>query len=95
MLDGVQAYTLRSNGYLSMAQSPAATPALVRARMDDQRDVMAEFARRSQIRFLDLAPSFQADAARGTELYYLGDTHWNQGGHVLAAQIVANYLASQ
>jgi len=42
---------------------------------------------------LDLTPHFRAEAASGAELYYPFDTHWNQNGHNLAAQAIANKMS--
>jgi hypothetical protein len=41
--------------------------------------------------FIDLTPAFQA-AAQSHMLYLTYDTHWNQDGHTLAGQTVADYL---
>lgn len=40
-------------------------------------------------RFIDLLPAFEAAAADGQLLYYPYDSHWNQAGHDLAAQVIA------
>ena len=72
----------------------AATPELVRQHMDEQAHLLADFASEQDIDFLDLTSHFQAEAGLGTELYYAFDTHWNQRGHNLAAQTIANYIES-
>lgn len=43
-----------------------------------------------EIRFLDLTPTFRAEAARGALLYLPDDTHWSAEGHRLAASAIAD-----
>lgn len=42
--------------------------------------------------FIDLLPAFEDAVARGELLYYPYDTHWNQAGHDLAAQVIADAM---
>jgi hypothetical protein len=42
--------------------------------------------------FIDLLPAFAAAVAQGELLYYPYDTHWNQAGHDLAGNIIAQAL---
>lgn len=42
--------------------------------------------------FIDLLPAFEAAVSSGELLYYPYDTHWNQAGHDLAAQVIADSL---
>lgn len=69
-----------------------ATPELTLQNMDDQSDLLADFAADHNILFLDLTATFQEEAATGTELYYRFDTHWNQLGHDLAAGTISNFI---
>jgi hypothetical protein len=69
-----------------------ATPELARRHMDDQANLLADFAAENHIHFLNLTPYFQEEASAGTELYYPFDTHWNQRGQDLAAQRIAKYF---
>jgi hypothetical protein len=92
-LDGVHSIKIGLDGYLATDMQQMATVKRVQAHMDDQRDVIGEFARRNGIRFLDLTRDFQLRAAQGEELYYMADDHWSQDGHVLAAQLIADYIA--
>jgi len=80
------------NGYLSAEKAPQATLELIQGHLNAQRDAIREFALKNAFHFLDRPQEFQAAAARGTEHYYLTDTHWNQDGHRLAARTVAAYL---
>lgn len=58
-----------------------------------QRDaVQALIESKPEWRFLDLLPAFEAAVAEGRLLYYPYDTHWNQDGHTLAAQTIAEYM---
>jgi SGNH hydrolase-like domain, acetyltransferase AlgX len=60
--------------------------------MDDQANLLAEFAAEQDISFLDLTSYFQKEADAGAELYYPYDTHWNQIGHDLAAEAIARFM---
>ncbi len=42
--------------------------------------------------FIDLLPAFEQHVASGELLYYPYDSHWNQDGHTLAAQTIADAL---
>ena len=46
-----------------------------------------------QISFTDLTPRFVAEAR--TRTLYFRDSHWNEAGHALAAEIVAEEIASR
>ncbi len=62
-------------------------------RLYGQRDaVQALVASKTGWHFLDLLPVFEAAVAEGRLLYYPYDTHWNQDGHTLAAQTIAEYI---
>ena len=78
-------------GFLQFT-SETATPELTRQHMDDQANLWADFAAGQNIFFLDLTSTFQEEARTGAELYYPFDTHWNQTGHDLAAQTIAQYI---
>lgn len=60
--------------------------------INDQATVLANFAQSHNIQFLDLTPTFQAQAAQGQTLYLSLSTHWNPAGHQLAAQTIAALL---
>lgn len=58
-----------------------------------QRDAMKKLVEaQSGWLFIDLLPTFEEAVARGDLLYYPYDTHWNQAGHDLAAQVIADAL---
>jgi hypothetical protein len=46
------------------------------------------------VRFFDLTPRLQAEAAGGTLLYLPDDPHWTAQGHCVAAQALADFLRS-
>ena len=83
---------LNKAGFLQFIDQTA-TPELTRQHMDDQAHLLADFAAEQNMVFLDLTPYFQKEAGAGAELYYPFDTHWNQCGHNLAAQTIAQYIA--
>lgn len=62
--------------------------------LNNQRDALAERAARTGFSFFDLTPVLRAAAARGEMVYYTYDTHWNQLGHDLVGQAIADYLTS-
>lgn len=82
---------LDDKGFIRFTNQTA-SPALVRQHMDDQANLLGDFAAENQIRFLDLTPVFQEEAGTGVELYYTFDTHWNQRGHELAAETIYHYI---
>jgi hypothetical protein len=63
------------------------------SRLNNQRDAVAALAAELNLPFIDLVPAFESAAAQGNILYYAYDTHWNQAGHDLAGQVIADYLA--
>jgi len=81
------------SGYLQLTPQKVA-PELTCQQMDNQAQLLAGFAAEQNINFLDLTQHFQEEASAGAELYYPFDTHWNQNGHNLAAQIIAKYINS-
>ncbi|MCI0398591.1 MAG: hypothetical protein L0322_27190 [Chloroflexi bacterium] len=85
--------TLGDEGFLSVAaDSRGLGAAEFLDRIDDQALVLEALAEANGIEFINLTPSFQAEARQGRELYLSLATHWNEQGHQLAAEIVARYL---
>jgi hypothetical protein len=82
---------LNDQGYLEMGPGPAEL-ALITENMDDQAQVIQSFANEHSLAFLNLTPSFQAEAGKGKELYNYSDTHWNNAGQNLAAKVIAEYI---
>jgi hypothetical protein len=63
------------------------------AQLSAQRDALRQLTEgRAGWRFIDLTPAFVEAVGRGELLYYPYDTHWNQAGHDLAAQVIAEAL---
>jgi|FLYN01.1.fsa_nt_gi hypothetical protein len=61
--------------------------------LTDQHDAMEGLvASKERWHFIDLLPALQERVNQGELLYYPYDSHWNQAGHDLAAQVIANYL---
>ncbi len=78
-------------GFIQFADQKA-TPETALQHMDAQANLLADFAAEQNIDYFDLTPIFQEEAGGGAELYYPFDTHWNQRGHDLAAQTIAEYI---
>jgi hypothetical protein len=56
---------------------------------------MKSFCAKNSITFLDLAPAFKAEAAKGKQLYFGIDQHFNNAGYSLVAQQVYSYLQAK
>jgi hypothetical protein len=57
--------------------------------------VLGEIASNEGYQFVDLTPHFTDAADAGELLYYTYDTHWNQAGHDLAGEIIADAVRQQ
>jgi hypothetical protein len=63
--------------------------------LNDQHDAIEGLvAGKDRWRFIDLIPALQEHVNQGELLYYPYDSHWNQAGHDLAAQVIAESLQS-
>jgi hypothetical protein len=62
------------------------------AHIDDQVLLMEEFAAANDIEILNLTGRFWLETMDGAELYNYADTHWNEAGNRLAAQLIADYV---
>lgn len=60
--------------------------------LGDQRDAMRDLAEERGWLFIDLLQPFQEKAFAGEILYYIYDGHWNQAGHDLAGQVIADFM---
>lgn len=79
-----------------LTQQPApdmAFDALV-ANLDHQREAVTETAASLNLPFIDLTPVLAQAAANGELTYYTYDTHWNQRGHELAGNAIAEFIKS-
>ncbi len=76
------------------ALSPQDVPAadLLAQHMDAQRALLGELAGENGFLYLDLTPHFREAAEAGEQLYFYGDTHWNQNGHDLARTLLRRFL---
>ena len=66
--------------------------AIFLAHLHDQRNAIQALAEEKNWLFLDLLEPFEAAVAEGQLVYYRYDTHWNQAGNDLAAEIVAEFI---
>jgi hypothetical protein len=57
-----------------------------------QNELMASFCRREGIELLDLTSDLARVAARGQNVYFPDDSHWNARGHEVAADRLAAFL---
>ena len=53
---------------------------------------LIDFCEGNNISYIDLLPKFKEKAMNGVRLYYKSDVHWNEKGHELAADIIAESL---
>ncbi len=44
------------------------------------------------LHFIDLVPVFEAAVESGSPSYYTYDSHWNERGHRIAGEAVAEYI---
>jgi hypothetical protein len=65
----------------------------VEARANMEEAVTA-VAKKLNIAFISLTPSFEAAAREGAMLYYPFDSHWNSQGREIAAAVVSQFLAT-
>ncbi len=85
---------LLPDGFLQLQAAPltdADDEAFIR-RLDGQRDAMRDLAAAKNWHFIDLLDVFKTHVAQGELLYYPYDGHWNQAGHTLAAQTIADTM---
>lgn len=81
------------DGTLTFVPAPVEDEAAYFASLYAHRDLIAALlAERTGWRLIDLTPAFEAAAAEERLLYYPYDTHWNQAGHDLAAQVIAEAI---
>ena len=62
------------------------------AELSGQRDAIRHLAEEHDWLFIDLLAPFEARVADGKLLYYRFDTHWNQEGHHLVADIITDFI---
>jgi hypothetical protein len=53
--------------------------------------LLVQFCKKNNIHCLDMLANFQKQA-QSTILYRLNDTHWNEAGNRLAAELIFHYL---
>ena len=63
---------------------------------DHERQVLTRITKERGIRFFDLQPIVNAAThePESEALYFANDGHWNQAGHRLAGESIANYFQS-
>jgi hypothetical protein len=69
-------------------EMPEQVLAKINAGIDAQANRLRNYCENNGIAYLDLTPGFR-DRAFNSLLYYENDTHFNEQGHELAAQIIA------
>ncbi|MBK9125595.1 MAG: hypothetical protein IPM16_21055 [Chloroflexi bacterium] len=91
VLQNARTLSLDADGWLTHGDVAPVDWDTLAARLDNQRDVVAQVAQDSGYAFIDLVPAFQAAAAQ-TLTYYTYDSHWNHEGHSLTAHTVSEFL---
>lgn len=85
---------LDSRQRLTQKAAPEMTFEALLANMDNQRDALAETSAALGLPFIDLTPVLTKAASTGELTYYTYDTHWNQRGHELAGNAIAEFVKS-
>jgi len=67
----------------------------VRSNRLAQNALLQAFCAQEKIPMLDLTLSLEREVEAGHEMYFPDDTHWNAGGHDLAARELAKFLNLQ
>ena len=57
-------------------------------------EAVSALARGAGLAAMSLTPVFKAEAARGVQLYYPFDSHWNSAGREVAARYVARAIGT-
>jgi lysophospholipase L1-like esterase len=52
---------------------------------------LSQFLEKNHINCLDMLPEFK-NQGRSTALYRVNDTHWNEAGNKLAAEMILSFL---
>lgn len=92
IFSNVSSVGLNRDGFLGLQNQPV-TAEMALNHIDDKTKIIEQVARDQGADFLDLTPCFKQHIHQGESLYYEYDTHWNQAGHDLAAQLIAAYIA--
>lgn len=86
---------LRGDGWLEVVKEedePAVNLKDWMSRRTAQRDAVQAKVEELGYYFIDLTPAFEQHAAENPPYYFTYDTHWNQAGHELAGQTIADFL---
>lgn len=86
--------TIMPDGTVQLQPDPQPIEALpdVLESLYGQRDAMAQLATEKGWLFIDLLEPMEQAVAQGELLYYRYDTHFNQAGHTLAGDIIAEAM---
>ena len=93
VLAGVTPLHVSPSGYLEPAVGHLSDPRTVARNALAGRDVAAQFARENGLVWIDPTPLFLQAFAAGTDPYMAYDSHWNDQGHALIAQLAGQQLA--
>lgn len=89
VLQNARELILGADGWLTHADVAPVDYETLAARYDNQHDAVRDLASDADWQFIDLLPAFLAAPEIG---YYTYDSHWNEAGHSLAAQMTAAYI---
>ncbi len=93
VLAGVTPLRVGPSGYLEPAAGQLSDPRTVARNALAGRDVAAQFARENGLVWIDPTPLFLKAFAAGADPYMAYDSHWNDQGHSLIAQLAGQQLA--
>ena len=94
VLKDVTPLRVGAQGYFEPAAGQRADPLQVQRNVLAGRDVLAHFAHDNGLTFIDPTPLFIKAFTAGNDPFMVYDSHWNDQGHALIAQLARQQLAS-
>lgn len=92
VLENALTLTVKDDGWLGFDTPRPQEYDTLAARLNNQRDVIGSTAEAVGMQFIDLVPAFENAALSDAPAYYAYDSHWNERGHQIAGETVADYL---
>lgn len=95
LIEGQHTVLINSDGTLHLVEDFTISIERVMEWRLNTGTVMTDLAASLGYEALNLQTAFDEQAANGEMLYYTYDTHWNQAGHTLAGETIADFVGSE